>query len=70
MEARFRDLPSSEAEYLLLIAMYKTKKELIWNIIHYWYKRYGLPLTGSACYDEQPISMQYYYRFLQYIKDN
>lgn len=69
MDRRFQDLPESESEYLLLIAMYKTRKELIWGILHRWYKLHGLPNAMSAS-EDQPITMQYYYRFLVYIKDN
>lgn len=69
MDRRFQDLPTSEAEYLLLIAMYKTKKELIWGILHRWYKQHGLPNAMSDS-EDQPIRMQYYYRFLMYIRDN
>lgn len=66
MNIAFLTPPETEGEYLVLLALYKTNKDVIWPIIHRWVKLYGAP--KNQC--EQPIKMEYYYRFLMYIKEH
>lgn len=67
MELTFQFLPKTEVEYLVLIALYKTDKEKIFPIIHKWIKRYGMPVENTV---DQPIEMQYFIRFLYYVRSN
>lgn len=59
----FREVPSNEGEFRLFCVYCKSNREQLWDIVHRWYKKLGVP-------DSMNEDHYWYNRCIYYIQES